>query len=223
MKELTFLFILSALIINSGCGIQYSLNENSNDISQEQMQEVADDSQLDSDSDGLTDMSETQMYLTDPYDADTDDDGYSDSVEVASGYDPLTSADAITEKTEYDVTNEGEGISIISDTETTTFNCGTDESCINEKFANCEPAILTSNLGDWVAVSYEITGPVVNGCSITFMYTINPNSKWVNQPMYCVVQTSSDFTATMQSAIENTFSGGASCTGPLADIVHGNQ
>ena len=46
---------------------------------------------LDSDQDGLTN-DEEKMYGTDPYKADTDGDGYSDGVEISSGYDPLKHA-----------------------------------------------------------------------------------------------------------------------------------
>lgn len=46
---------------------------------------------LDSDKDGLTD-AEEQLYATDANNADTDGDGYSDGVEIKSGYDPLKPA-----------------------------------------------------------------------------------------------------------------------------------
>lgn len=46
---------------------------------------------LDSDQDGLTDQEE-HMIGTDPYNADTDGDGYSDGKEVESGYNPLKPA-----------------------------------------------------------------------------------------------------------------------------------
>ncbi|MBR4604172.1 MAG: hypothetical protein IKO43_04960, partial [Kiritimatiellae bacterium] len=50
---------------------------------------------VDSDGDGLMDVDETDYYGTNPYDADTDDDGIPDGYEVATGSDPLT-ADADT-------------------------------------------------------------------------------------------------------------------------------
>jgi len=46
---------------------------------------------IDSDCDGLTNAEEA-LYGTDPNNADTDGDGYSDGVEVKSGYDPLKPA-----------------------------------------------------------------------------------------------------------------------------------
>jgi hypothetical protein len=45
----------------------------------------------DSDQDGLTNEEET-AYGTDPYNPDTDGDGYSDGIEIQSGYDPLKKA-----------------------------------------------------------------------------------------------------------------------------------
>jgi methionine sulfoxide reductase heme-binding subunit len=44
----------------------------------------------DSDADGLTDQAETEVYLTDPMNPDTDDDGVSDSDEILAGTSPLS-------------------------------------------------------------------------------------------------------------------------------------
>ena len=49
------------------------------------------DTSIDSDCDGLTN-AEEKLYGTDPNNPDTDGDGYSDGIEVASGYDPLKAA-----------------------------------------------------------------------------------------------------------------------------------
>ncbi|MBI4836877.1 MAG: hypothetical protein HY813_00510 [Candidatus Portnoybacteria bacterium] len=46
----------------------------------------------DSDRDGLTDWQETEIYRTDPFNPDTDGDGYLDGEEVVSGYDTLKAA-----------------------------------------------------------------------------------------------------------------------------------
>ncbi len=48
-----------------------------------------DPNKIDTDSDGLTDREEVKVYLTDPLDADTDGDGYSDGVEVSRFFNPL--------------------------------------------------------------------------------------------------------------------------------------
>jgi L,D-transpeptidase catalytic domain/Bacterial TSP3 repeat len=44
---------------------------------------------VDTDHDGIPDVWETQVFHTDPDNADTDGDGYSDLVEIENGYDPL--------------------------------------------------------------------------------------------------------------------------------------
>ena len=43
---------------------------------------------IDSDSDGLTDEREINYYYTDPYNPDTDGDGYDDNLELVNGYSP---------------------------------------------------------------------------------------------------------------------------------------
>jgi hypothetical protein len=43
----------------------------------------------DSDQDGITDYDEIHIYKTDPYSADTDNDGFLDGLEIIDGYDPL--------------------------------------------------------------------------------------------------------------------------------------
>lgn len=43
----------------------------------------------DSNNDGLTDEKESNLYHTNPYLADSDNDGYKDGDEIKSGYDPL--------------------------------------------------------------------------------------------------------------------------------------
>lgn len=45
----------------------------------------------DSDSDGVTDFDEVNLYGTDPFVADTDGDGFNDGIEIELGYDPLDS------------------------------------------------------------------------------------------------------------------------------------
>jgi hypothetical protein len=57
-------------------------------VSTDPQEAVAASSSLDSDNDGLTDYEEKQIYKTDPFNPDTDGDGYSDGREVKNGYDP---------------------------------------------------------------------------------------------------------------------------------------
>jgi len=65
-------------------------------------QRLTDLENKDSDSDGLTDVSE-KLYGTDPQNPDTDGDGFSDQEEIKAGYDPLNaSSDAkITDPARY--------------------------------------------------------------------------------------------------------------------------
>lgn len=53
------------------------------------------DTSLDSDSDGLSDIDEYNLYKTNPGKADTDDDGYNDKQELEGGYNPLGSGKLI--------------------------------------------------------------------------------------------------------------------------------
>ena len=48
-----------------------------------------DQNKVDTDSDGLIDSSEINVYHTNPLNADTDGDGFKDGVEVRSEYNPL--------------------------------------------------------------------------------------------------------------------------------------
>jgi len=50
------------------------------------------DTKMDADKDGIPDIKEVEEYGTNPNSADTDNDGYSDKVEIDGGYDPLTPA-----------------------------------------------------------------------------------------------------------------------------------
>ncbi len=50
---------------------------------------------LDSDGDGLSDREERTRYFTDPYNEDSDGDGFVDVAEVATGHDPLNPDDGI--------------------------------------------------------------------------------------------------------------------------------
>lgn len=63
---------------------------------------------IDSDNDGLSDDQEINIYLTDPYKADTDGDGFNDKIELINGYSPLIAGKRITEvDTDKDGLNDG--------------------------------------------------------------------------------------------------------------------
>jgi hypothetical protein len=221
MKKIILLLSVTLLLTGAGCTIRTVSEQDSTSESQDEIA-LQDQTQLDSDNDGLTDYYEINTSNTDPEDSDTDDDGYSDGTEVKEGYDPLVPA--TTQTIHVQDSQEQDGVNLNTDIETditTITNCGADETCMNNKLLNCEKAKLELDAG-FAAVSYEITGSVVGGCGVTFIYTTNPNPTWVNQPMYCVVDTSANFVDTMQDAIETTFAGEPGCTGPLVEILHSN-
>ncbi len=57
---------------------------------------------VDSDFDMVPDKDETEIYHTDPYNQDTDNDGYSDWIELVSGYSPHNSQPVKLEDNDYD-------------------------------------------------------------------------------------------------------------------------
>lgn len=63
---------------------------------------------LDSDGDSLTDFDEINIYNTDPYDADTDDDLAPDGFEILYGFDPLNSEDGSEDPDLDDLSNAAE-------------------------------------------------------------------------------------------------------------------
>jgi hypothetical protein len=58
-------------------------------VNDEPEPEIEVDTTLDSDLDGLTDEDERNIYGTDPFNPDSDNDGYSDKVEIDGGFNPL--------------------------------------------------------------------------------------------------------------------------------------
>lgn len=78
--QLSFIVLASLIILSFAFFVSAQNNsETSNNIF------------TDSDQDGLSDQEE-KIYGTDPHDKDTDNDSYTDSIEVQSGYDPLKPA-----------------------------------------------------------------------------------------------------------------------------------
>ncbi len=53
--------------------------------------------ETDTDHDGLTDEQETKIYFTNPYNSDTDSDGYDDKIEIDNGYSPLVAGKKLKE------------------------------------------------------------------------------------------------------------------------------
>jgi hypothetical protein len=78
------------LVLKSGRGTASELSDilNGNSLSLSGCEPNTNDSNKDSDEDGLMDWQEIQLYKTDACKPDSDGDGYLDGEEVASGYDP---------------------------------------------------------------------------------------------------------------------------------------
>lgn len=223
MKKLALLTLASLLLVGFGCTIDSSVTEHQ-DEPDEQVEEIIKEEitapMIDSDDDGITDYDEIELYQTDPNDTDSDDDGYSDYDEVTAGYDPNEPATTTTTIVEEDVTFDEPGLTLHVDEVITTIDCGSDPSCFDEKFTACEPSTMMSDVGGWVAGSYEITEPSGNGCAVTMMYTTNPNPEWENLPLYCVLDNTKDFETASQEAWLGAFSTEGYCTGPFNDMFH---
>ncbi|MBT3231104.1 hypothetical protein HN358_05015 [Candidatus Uhrbacteria bacterium] len=228
MKKLALLTLASLLLVGFGCTTDMSVTEQT-DTSDEQLEDIIDTtpevSTIDSDSDGITDYDEIEMYQTDPNDTDSDDDGYSDGEEVSAGYDPNEPAitTIVEERANYQDTQTQDGMTLNTDITvdlTTTIDCGAEASCFDEKFALCEPSTMTSDASGWVAVSYEITGPADEGCAVTMIYTTNPNPVWQDKPLHCVYDNTKDFEVAMMEAFESAMEIDGYCSGPLNDVFH---
>ncbi|MEK7548230.1 MAG: hypothetical protein AAB540_05020, partial [Patescibacteria group bacterium] len=66
-----------------------------------------------------------------------------------------------------------------------TVDCG-EESCFQQKFADCQPAIMKQDFG-FMSVEYKIIGSADGGCEMVYKYLKNPNSEWANKEMTCVL------------------------------------
>ena len=96
--------------------------------------------------------------------------------------------------------------------------CGS-QSCLNQKFAACNPATYSASSGSTLlgSVKYQIYGKKGSSCSMLFEYTANPNSDWVNKPMTCDF----DNSKSLDEAVSAAFSSPSmyKCTGPLVSIL----
>lgn len=100
--------------------------------------------------------------------------------------------------------------------------CGS-ESCINQKFASCSPAIYSADSGTKLlgAVKYHIYGKKGSDCSMQFEWTQNPNPAWTNQPMTCVFNNKKALHDSFSDVLGNLLSGknDNQCTGPLVSVL----
>lgn len=216
MKKIYLAFICFLFFAGIGCATDStSPQEVSPSIADT---DIVESVMLDSDNDGLIDADEKEIYKTDPENQDTDGDGYLDGEEIRAGYDPTVAAIRDIKKNQDTDNTPPMTIEINVDPIITTVTCGSDASCMESAFDTCSPATLTSDAG-FAAVSYEITGSTSHGCTVTFLYTTNPNPAWVNEPAYCVFDNTLDFITSAQQTIGNAFSTGEGCVGPLIETI----
>jgi hypothetical protein len=101
-------------------------------------------------------------------------------------------------------------------------DCGTDESCFEERFKNCAPAIFLGKVQTGLVYRYEIIEPKDGKCLITSKFTENTiDPKMIGLENHCIYDNSKTF----KSASEGIISSGALlrkfCNGPLIDYLEG--
>jgi hypothetical protein len=109
--------------------------------------------------------------------------------------------------------------STISTDVTTAVSCGSAD-CFDQHFSNCTPATMAADANGVGAILDTIIGPASGGCSVTFMYTQNPNPVWVNQPMTCTFDNQIDFKTSFYNTFDAVVQGEqTNCSGPLVAIL----
>jgi len=230
MKKLAILFVISLLLAGAGCTFKksVSLNEVSDTPETEEIQEQPiDDTQLDSDNDGLTNTYETNTSKTDPYNSDTDGDGHSDGQEVEAGYDPNEPAASSNKTEDTEViptevkifTNENP-----KDDYHAYVDCGYDIECFDQRFGHCSAGSVTAEVEGLATVMYQINGWASSGsgCEIVMVYLENINPQWEMKTMYCNVDNSQDFETSIMETLDEALETDGICWGDLNDTIHAN-
>lgn len=229
MKKLTILFVISLLLTGAGCTFKksVSLNDVIDAPEVEDIQEQPiDDAQLDSDNDGLTNAYETNTSKTDPYNSDTDGDGYSDGQEIEAGYDPNEPAQ-ISEATKEEINTvpieNNASIEVKTNESNNNYvDCGSDTDCFNQRFGHCSPASVSSEIEGFATVMYQINGWASSGsgCEIVMVYLDNINPEWELQTMYCNLDNSQDFEVSITETLNEALKTDGICWGDLNDTIH---
>ncbi|MFH1276715.1 MAG: hypothetical protein ABIH82_06405 [Candidatus Woesearchaeota archaeon] len=105
-------------------------------------------------------------------------------------------------------TTSGASSTGTTSTGTTVTDCGEDQSCFEDKFADCEPAKFKAKLMDNLIYNYEIKGVKEGRCEVKSDFTANPNPEFVGITMVCLY----DHSLAFEDAVKDT----SLCTGQLA-------
>jgi hypothetical protein len=102
-------------------------------------------------------------------------------------------------------------VDIEADVEVKT-DCG-GMDCFEEKFAECKPATVTSELMENIVYYYEIIGPKDGLCELKSKFTANPNPTWVGKEMTCKYDNTKAFNTAVQDM--------SKCQGQLYTLMTG--
>lgn len=130
-----------------------------------------------------------------------------------AGYQAYQTDSQETAETDTEVNNEK------ATSETGKKDCGSEQECLNEMLAACEPATyeLTE---ETVGIAYEIFGPDDNGCEMELVYTKNPNPEWVDKKLRCSFDNELGLEDAVRVKLEKVAAGNAAnCSGSLVSVL----
>jgi hypothetical protein len=95
-----------------------------------------------------------------------------------------------------------------------------DTKCMEEKLANCEPAVFGGKLNFRLRVFYAIEETMEDQCRILMVYDRNPNKDWEGKPLYFTIPKDGDFKKEVIQKVTDCLEGkSADCSGPLMDEI----
>ncbi|WP_375579244.1 hypothetical protein ABWH96_19930 [Marivirga tractuosa] len=95
-----------------------------------------------------------------------------------------------------------------------------DTKCMEEKLANCEPAVFGGRLSRRLSVFYQIEESKGNHCKLAMIYDHNPNDDWEGKPLYFTIPKNGDFDKEVVQKVTDCLEGKSDdCSGPLLDEI----
>lgn len=95
-----------------------------------------------------------------------------------------------------------------------------DTECMEEKLANCEPAVFGGSLTPRLSVFYQIEELEGNQCKLSMVYDHNPNENWEGKPLYFTIPKDGDFDQEVVQKVTDCLEGKSNdCSGPLLDEI----